>query len=93
MRDELFVRLGKRCAIDIGQVEGQRVAIGTWNGLLSVFNSLLHDARKEKVDGGRAGRGFCSRLYILDPKWNSKGTLPEVDRTWASMQIGMRNAW
>ena len=60
MRDELFVRLGKRCAIDIGQVEGQRVAIGTWNG-------LLHDARDKEVDGGRAGGGFCSRPYVLDP--------------------------
>ena len=92
MRDELFVRLGKRCVIDIGQVEGERVAIGTWNGLLSVFDSLLHDARETEVDGGRAGRGFCSRLYVLDPKWDSEGTLSEVNGTWASMPIGMRNA-
>ena len=79
MRDELFVRLGKRYTINIGQIEGQRVAIGTWNCLLRIIHGLRHDARWKRVDKGRVGRGLFSRLYGSEPKWNSKGTLPKAD--------------
>lgn len=60
MRAELLICLGQRCEIDLGQIEGQSIAIEAWYCLLRIPRGPRHGVT-EMLNRNRFGTALFSR--------------------------------